>query len=126
MGSPSARDAFDTLIGLRAFDGLDTRQILEIGEEQLAAQHRARAEAGRELDPDLDEAAALDRVKDDGPADFEAALVAYRASAERTRAFVEERGLATIPDDEVLEIITDARVPARRHALRGLHRAGRR
>ena len=104
--SPSARDAFDTLIGLRAFDGLDTRQILEIGEEQLAAQHRARAAAGRELDPDLDEAAALDRVKDDGPADFEAALVAYRASAERARAFVEERGLATIPDDEVLEIIT--------------------
>ena len=99
-------DAFDTLVGLRAFDGLDTRQILEIGEEQLAAQHRARATAGRELDPDLDEAAALDRVKDDGPADFEAALVAYRASAERTRAFVEERGLATIPDDEVLEIIT--------------------
>jgi uncharacterized protein (DUF885 family) len=98
-------EAFDTLIGLRAFDGLDTRQILEIGEQQLAAQHRARAAAGRELAPDLDEDAALDRVKDDGPADFDAALVAYQASAQRARAFVEERGLATIPDDEILEII---------------------
>jgi uncharacterized protein (DUF885 family) len=98
-------DAFDMLIGLRAFDGLDTRQILEIGEEQLAAQHRTRAAAGRQLDPRLDEAAALDRVKDDGPADFESAMVAYRASAERARAFVAERGIATIPDDETLEIV---------------------
>jgi uncharacterized protein (DUF885 family) len=98
-------DAFDALVALRAFDGLDTAQILAIGEEQLTVQHRARATAGRELHPDLGEDDALDRVKDDGPADFDAALIAYRASAARARAFVAERGLATIPEDEVLEVV---------------------
>ena len=44
-------------------------------------------------------------MKDDGPADFEAALVAYRASAERARAFVEEHDLVTIPEGERLEVI---------------------
>jgi uncharacterized protein (DUF885 family) len=98
-------EAFDTLVSLRAFDGLSTDEILEIGREQLAAQHDARAAAGRELDPDLDEAAALDRVKSDGPADFDEAMDAYRSSAERARDFVERSGVATIPDDELLEII---------------------
>jgi uncharacterized protein (DUF885 family) len=98
-------ERFEALVGLRAFDGLDTQDILEIGWQQLAVQHEARAAAGRELDPDLDEAGAVERVKADGPTDFEAALVAYREAAERTRAFVAERDLATIPDDELLEII---------------------
>ena len=98
-------DAFDTLVGLRAFDGLDTDEILEIGREQLAAQHEARAAAGRELDSALDEAAALDRVKSDGPGDFAEAMAAYRSSAARARDFVERRGIATIPPDELLEIV---------------------
>ena len=35
------------LVGLRAFDGLDTDDILAIGWEQLEAMHEARREAGR-------------------------------------------------------------------------------
>ena len=43
------REAYDELIGLRAFDGLTTDEILEIGEEQLAENHEARA-SGRARD----------------------------------------------------------------------------
>lgn len=99
----------DRLVALRAFDGLDTDAILAIGEEQLEAQHRARREAAAEVDPRADEATVLDRVKRDGPPDFEAALVGYREAMLRARDFVAAAGLATLPQDEVLEVIATPR-----------------
>jgi uncharacterized protein (DUF885 family) len=95
----------DHLIELRAFDGLDTQDILAIGLEQLEVQHEARREAGRHIDPDADEAEIVDRIKHEGPADFDAALSAYRKSMARARAFVAEHGLATLPTEEVLDVV---------------------
>ena len=40
-------ETYDQLVGLRAFDGLDASQILEIGYEQLALNKAARVEAAR-------------------------------------------------------------------------------
>ena len=99
------RDELDELVGLRAFDGLDTDAILALGEEQLEAMHEARREAGRAIDPTLSEAEIVDRVKTDGPVDFDTALKGYRKAMLRARAFIAERDLATLPTDDVLEVL---------------------
>lgn len=98
-------DELDQLISLRAFDGLDVDDILAIGYEQLEAMHEARRAAGREIDPALSEAQVVERVKADGPADFGAALAGYRDAMLRARAFIAERGLATLPADDHIEVM---------------------
>lgn len=103
------RDELDELVGLRALDGLGTDDILAIGRDQLEIQHRARREAGRQLDPALDEAAIVARVKADGPADFEAALTGYREAMLRARDHIATHDLATLPTDDVLEVVPTPR-----------------
>ncbi len=95
----------ETLIGLRALDGLDGDAILAIGEERLAAEHAARAAAAREMPGSPSEAEAVDRVKSDHPADFEAALDGYRDAMDRARAFLLERDLCSLPAGERLEVV---------------------
>jgi uncharacterized protein (DUF885 family) len=102
-------DELDELIGLRAFDGLGTDDILAIGYEQLEAMHEARREAGREIDPELTEAQVVDRVKGDGPAEFAEALAGYRDSMMRARAFIAEHDLATLPADDRIEVVPTPR-----------------
>jgi len=99
------RDEFDSLIGLRAFDGLDTDHILAIGWNQLESMHEARREAGRAIDPGLSEAEAVDRVKADGPIDFDAAMSAYRDAMLRSRDYIAAHDLATLPVGDVLEVM---------------------
>lgn len=98
-------ERYDELLALRAFDGLDGDAILAIGEEQLALQQEARAAAARELDAGASTEAVVERIKDDHPATFPEALAAYRDSMARARAHVVARGLATVPDDERIEVI---------------------
>jgi uncharacterized protein (DUF885 family) len=99
------RDELHELVSLRAFDGLDADAILALGEEQLEAMHEARREAGRAIDPTLSETEIVDRVKADGPADFDAALMGYREAMLRAHAFIAEHDLATLPVDDVLEVL---------------------
>jgi len=103
------RDEFDELVGLRAFDGLTTEQILAIGWEQLEAQHEARREAGRQIDPSLSEAEVVAQVKANGPAEFEAALDGYTDAMLRARDYIAEHGLATLPSDDILEVVPTPR-----------------
>src|SRR4029079_6662891 len=88
------------LLRLRSFDGLDADAILEIGWRQLDANHAARAAAPREIDPGATEAEVLDRIKDDHPATFEAALDGYRNDMRRSRQHLIDRAIVTVPDDE--------------------------
>jgi len=98
-------ERYDELIAHRAFDGLTADEILEIGWEQLRENHRLRREVARGIDPDADEATVIDRLKSDHPATFEEALEAYREVMHRARAFLVERGIVTVPDDERLDVI---------------------
>ncbi len=98
-------DAYDDLIGLRAFDGLDTDQILEIGEQQLAANHASRRAVAAEIDPMATEQEVVDRVKSDHPADFDAALDEYRKAMSKARQYVIDHGLATMPAGEQISVI---------------------
>jgi uncharacterized protein (DUF885 family) len=98
-------DALDSLIGLRAFDGLDTDQILEIGQEQLARNKAARVEDARKIDSSASEKEVVDRVKSNHPATFDEALAAYKDAMMRARAHIIEHGIATVPADEKISVI---------------------
>jgi uncharacterized protein (DUF885 family) len=101
---PLGEAAFDELLSRRALDGLATDDILAIGWQQLEELHGIRAEAGRAIDPGLSEQEAVDRVKSDGPGDFETALAGYRDAMWRARRFIEDHDLATLPPDDHIEV----------------------
>ena len=110
MGSTVERwalgaDEYDELVGLRAFDGLDASQILEIGHQQLALNKAARVEDARRIDPTVDEPTVVDRVKSDHPATFEEALAAYKDAMMRARAHIVEHDIATLPPGEKISVI---------------------
>jgi uncharacterized protein (DUF885 family) len=102
---PLGHDKFEELVRLRAFEGLDGDEILEIGEQQLAEQKAARIAVAREIDPAASEAEVLDRVKSDHAPDFATALEEYKLAMVRARGFLIERDLVTIPEGERLEVI---------------------
>jgi uncharacterized protein (DUF885 family) len=101
----AGRERHDALVALRAFDGLDDDEILELGEQKLAEEHAARTAAARQIDASASEAEVLARVKADHAGTFEEALEAYRLAMRRARAHIIERDLATVPADERIEVI---------------------
>ena len=102
---PLGREAYDDLIRLRAFDGLDADAILEIGEQQLAENKAARVRAAREIDPSVDEPTVVGRIKNDHPATFAEALDGYRDVMLRARQHLIDRDIVSVPPDERIEVI---------------------
>jgi uncharacterized protein (DUF885 family) len=102
---PLGREEYDELIRLRAFDGLNADAILEIGEQQLAENKAARVRTAREVDPNADEPAVVNRLKNDHPATFEEALEAYRAVMFRSRQYLIDHDIVTVPDDERIDVV---------------------
>ncbi len=98
-------DRYDTLVGLRAFDGLDTDAILAIGEEQLALNKDARRRIALQIDASATELEVLDRIKSDHPQDFEGALEGYRSAMDEARRFVIEHGIASLAQGEEISVI---------------------
>ena len=98
-------ERYDELVALRAFDGLDSDAILAIGEEQLRLNREARVEAAREIDPSVDEATVVDRIKRDHPATFEEALEAYRDVMVRGRQHLIDHRIVTVPPDERIDVV---------------------
>ncbi|HUP82620.1 MAG TPA: DUF885 domain-containing protein [Candidatus Limnocylindria bacterium] len=96
---------YDTLVGLRAFDGLSADDILAIGNEALVSERAARQEVAKEIDPSLTEQEAVDRVKSDHAADFNGALTEYRTAMAEARQYIVDHDLATIPPAETLKVI---------------------
>jgi uncharacterized protein (DUF885 family) len=99
------RERHDAMVALRAFDGLDADAILELGWQRLHEEHAARVAAAREMDPGVDEATVVDRVKSDHPASFGEALDAYRDAMARARRYLVDHELVTVPDDERIDVI---------------------
>jgi uncharacterized protein (DUF885 family) len=99
------REKHDAIVALRAFDGLDSDAILQLGWERLEEERAARAAAAREVDSDADEMTVIDRVKSRQPATFDEALEAYRDAMHRARRHLVERDLATVPDDERIDVV---------------------
>jgi uncharacterized protein (DUF885 family) len=98
-------DTLDQLVSLRAFDGLDASQILEIGHEQLALNKAARVADAKNVDPSVAESVVVDRVKSNHPANFEVALATYKDAMMRARAHIIEHDIATMPPGEQISVI---------------------
>jgi Uncharacterized protein conserved in bacteria len=98
-------EAYDRLVSLRAFDGLDASEILEIGKQQLALNKAARVEDARRIDPSVDERTVVDRVKSKHPKTFDEALAAYKDAMMRARAHIIEHEIATMPAGEQISVI---------------------
>ncbi len=98
-------ETLDQLVSLRAFDGLDASQILEIGHEQLALNKAARVDDARKIDPGVAESVVVDRVKSNHPATFEEALATYKDAMNRARAHIVEHGIVTMPPGEQISVI---------------------
>ncbi|HEX7492531.1 MAG TPA: DUF885 domain-containing protein [Candidatus Limnocylindrales bacterium] len=96
---------YDELVSLRAFDGLNASQILEIGYEQLALNKEARVEAARKIDASVPESVVVDRIKSNHPATFDEALASYKDAMLRARAHIIEHGIATMPAGEQISVI---------------------
>lgn len=97
-------ERFEQLVKLRALEAT-ADEILSVGEEMLAAEHRERNVVCAEIDPTLSPAEVADLVKDDHPSTFPDALEAYREAMARARAFVVEHDLATMPPNDTLRVI---------------------
>ena len=101
----TGRELHDRLVAHRAFDGLDSDQILELGLEKLAEEREARAAVAREIDPDATEDEVVDRIKSDHPTTFREALDGYREAMHRARQHLLDRDLVSIPTGESIEVI---------------------
>jgi uncharacterized protein (DUF885 family) len=99
------RERYDELLALRAFEGLDTDAILEIGWDQLERNHELRRTAAREIDPNASEAEVVERVKDDHPETFDEALEGYRDAMARARQHLIDHDIVTVPPDERVDVI---------------------
>jgi uncharacterized protein (DUF885 family) len=97
-------ERFEEMLRLRELEA-DGDAILAVGEELLASEKDARDALASEIDPTASLGEVMDIVKDDHAATFPQALDEYRTSMDRARAFVVERGLATPPDEDHLNII---------------------
>jgi uncharacterized protein (DUF885 family) len=102
---PLGRDAYDELISLRAFDGLDADAILEIGHQQLADNKAARIRAAKEIDASVDEPSVIDRIKRDHAPTFEEALEEYRTVMVRARQHLIDHDIVSVPAGERIEVI---------------------
>ncbi len=95
---------FDSLC--QDFHGLGHRSsdLLAIGHDAIGQTQAALAEEARRIEPDGEWEAVAERLQVEvvEPADV---LPLYRDQMARARRFVEERDLATIPQDERLEIV---------------------
>lgn len=96
--------AFEELLRHRAL-GLSSAEILRLGEEYLAKMRTERDRVAAQVKPGGSVGEANDLVRSNHPATFEAVLKDYRESVAKARKFVEDHGLATIPQGEELSVI---------------------
>ena len=92
------------MVRLRELEA-DGDEILAVGEQLLESEHAAREAVAAEIDPSASAAEVADIIKDDHAASFVESLDEYRGAMDRARAFVVERGLATPPEEDHLNVI---------------------
>ena len=97
-------DRFEEMLRLRELEA-DGDDILAVGEQLLESEHAARTTVAAEIDPSASPAEVADIIKNDHAASFVESLDEYRGAMDRARAFVVERGLATPPEEDHLNVI---------------------
>lgn len=97
-------ERFAQMVSLRELEA-DADEILAVGEELLVSEKAARDAICAEIDPSASVEEVADLVKNDHAATFAESLSEYRESMDRARAFVVEHDLATLPDEDHLNVM---------------------
>ncbi|HET7684849.1 MAG TPA: DUF885 domain-containing protein [Candidatus Limnocylindria bacterium] len=97
-------EQFEEIVRLRELDATGD-EILAVGERMLAETTAARDAVCAEIDPTLTPAEVADLVKNDHAETFLESLDEYRTTMDAARAFVVEHDLATLPDEDHLNVI---------------------
>lgn len=97
-------ERFEEMLRLRELEA-DGDEILAVGEELLAAEKSAREAIGVEIEPGASAAEVMDIVKNDHAATFAEALAEYRTTMDAARDFVREHGIATLPEEDHLNVM---------------------
>lgn len=85
--------------------GVTASEALEIGETYMPICKAAIGDIAKSLVPSGDVGMALDQMKDDHPATFDAVIDEYRDAVSKAREFVMENDVCTVPPDEKLLVI---------------------
>ena len=97
-------ERFEEMVRLRELEATGD-EILAVGEDLLVSEKAARDAIAREIDPGASLAEVADLVKNDHAGTFVESLVQYRETMDAARSFVVERGLATPPEEDHLNVI---------------------
>ncbi len=96
-------ERFEELLEKRELDHT-SEEILEIGKELLKESEEKMEQYAKKIDSDASVEEALEKVKSETPDSFEDALGWYENGLEDAKEFIEENDLATIVEDEEIEV----------------------
>ncbi len=97
-------ERFAHFMRLRQLD-MDPDQLIAFGENSLSRYTADRNYWAKQIVGRPDIAAAQSHIETQVPSDFAAALQTTRNACADARAFVQQRGLVDLPDDERLDVI---------------------
>ena len=98
------KDAFEKLLRMRGL-GMDSNQILALGEKYLLELKDQRAKVAERIAPGKGVDAAMASVRTRSPKDFEAALKATVDEMEKAKRFIIDHGIATIDPTARLSVV---------------------
>jgi len=85
--------------------GYETDEIMDLGKDYLDESRSEMEKYARRINDELSVTDAMDRIEDNTPEDFAKALKWYRESIYESRSFVNKKNLATIPENESIEVM---------------------
>ncbi|MBS3765488.1 DUF885 domain-containing protein, partial [Candidatus Bipolaricaulota bacterium] len=85
--------------------GYDTKEITELGKEYLAESRDSMEKYARRINENYSVRDAIDKIEDNTPKDFSKALTWYEESISESKSFVVDRNLATLPENEEIEVM---------------------
>ena len=98
------RKLFEELLKLREL-GLNADEILAIGEEYLRTEKEKLTKIAHKIDPSLTVEQVRTHIRTDHPLTFAETLKEYEKAISRSRALVAEKGFATLPEGESLQVM---------------------
>ncbi len=97
------KEKFEKLLELRGLWKSD--EILALGEKYLREEKKKLIEICKKIDPDAEWRDVVEKVKSEKPKNFKEVIEKYREWTQKAKEFVIEHDIATMPEDETLEII---------------------
>ena len=98
------KDKFETLLKLRKL-GMTSDQIHQIGAKYLKELKEERAKLAHKIAPDKTIEEVMKQIEAKAPKSFEDALKATQEEMERSRKFIIDHDLATIPKEDQLLVV---------------------